>query len=421
MSALDDLPASVRQRVVALTAEVLPAVPGLSPELRRVAGFIAGRRARLGAATIGAELADPEFLGHVGTQLGAVHPLEESDDLDAATLGALLWLVRPQGWQERLDGVLAGLDQAPEEEQAEVARLRAENGRLRAEAEERTRTLRAENKTRLETLRVENADLRRKLGEARAQLRRLDAEVGRLRGEGSQALTETEQARERAETEHRRLRARIEELERVTTTRRAEDRGRREGEALRARLLLDTLVDAVTGLRRELALPRVDGSPADQIAAEIEVAAPGTGTAILTTATHLEHYLALPRVHVVLDGYNVTKSVWEDTSLETQRTRLLSLLPALAARTNAEVTVVFDAASVTSRPIVAVPRGVRVLFSPPGVIADDVIRDLVAAEPTGRPVLVVTADAAVVRDVRADGAVAVAPSALISLLARGLR
>ena len=34
------------------------------------------------------------------------------------------------------------------------------------------------------------------------------------------------------------------------------------------------------------------------------------------------------------------------------------------------------------------PRGVRVLFSPVGVIADDVIRELVGAEPQGRPVVV---------------------------------
>ena len=124
---------------------------------------------------------------------------------------------------------------------------------------------------------------------------------------------------------------------------------------------------------------------------------------------------------MILDGYNVTRSVWESTSLETQRGRLLALVPALAARTNAEVTVVFDAAAVAARPVVAAPRGVRVLFSPPGVIADDVIRDLVAAEPTGRPVLVVTADAAVLRDVRADGALAVSPSAMLHLLARDRR
>ena len=80
---------------------------------------------------------------------------------------------------------------------------------------------------------------------------------------------------------------------------------------------------------------------------------------------------------------------------------------------------VFDAAS-TTRPVVAAPRGVNVLFSPVGVIADDVIRDLVAAEPPGRTVVVVTADQEVARDAKAGGArVASALSALVALLERG--
>jgi predicted RNA-binding protein with PIN domain len=57
-----------------------------------------------------------------------------------------------------------------------------------------------------------------------------------------------------------------------------------------------------------------------------------------------------------------------------------------------------------------------VLFSDPGVIADDVIRALVAAEPEGRPVLVATSDRAVVASVRRSGAHAVASSALLARL-----
>ena len=51
----------------------------------------------------------------------------------------------------------------------------------------------------------------------------------------------------------------------------------------------------------------------------------------------------------------------------------------------------------------AAPAGVRVLFSDPGVLADDVIRALVAAEPQGRPVVVATSDKAVVTSVCAHG------------------
>jgi hypothetical protein len=59
---------------------------------------------------------------------------------------------------------------------------------------------------------------------------------------------------------------------------------------------------------------------------------------------------------------------------------------------------------------------VRVRFSPPGVTADDVIRDLVAAEPPGRPVAVVSADREVADGVRRTGARPVDSRALLRLL-----
>ena len=68
---------------------------------------------------------------------------------------------------------------------------------------------------------------------------------------------------------------------------------------------------------------------------------------------------------------------------------------------------VFDGAAVaTARPP---GRGIRVLFSPAGVIADHVIRDLVRAEPVGRVLVVVSSDREVVDRAAAgrcpDGAV----------------
>jgi hypothetical protein len=59
-----------------------------------------------------------------------------------------------------------------------------------------------------------------------------------------------------------------------------------------------------------------------------------------------------------------------------------------------------------------------VLFSEPGVLADDVIRELVAAEPAGRPLLVATSDRAVADSVRRRGAHPLPSSVLLDLLAR---
>ncbi len=61
-------------------------------------------------------------------------------------------------------------------------------------------------------------------------------------------------------------------------------------------------------------------------------------------------------------------------------------------------------------------RLARVVYSPSGIIADDVIRDETRRLPTSRPVVVVTNDAEIVRDVRADGANVVPSNALIAIM-----
>ncbi|MDT4934462.1 MAG: hypothetical protein QOK11_2354, partial [Pseudonocardiales bacterium] len=116
----------------------------------------------------------------------------------------------------------------------------------------------------------------------------------------------------------------------------------------------------------------------------------------------------------VVDGYNVTKTGYPELSLADQRNRLIGSMATLGGRSGAEITVAFDGgAKPPAQP--PTPRGVRVLFSAPGEIADDLIRRLVAAEPDGRPVVVVTSDQQIVTDVLRAGAWAV-PSAV--LLAR---
>jgi predicted RNA-binding protein with PIN domain len=118
----------------------------------------------------------------------------------------------------------------------------------------------------------------------------------------------------------------------------------------------------------------------------------------------LDQLLALPQVHLVVDGYNVTKTGYPQMPLEQQRLRLLGQLSTLAAQTNCEVTCVFDGAELAAPVLLAPPRGVRVLFSKPGVTADELIRRLVRAEPSGRPVVVVSTDREVADGVARAGA-----------------
>ena len=413
---LRDLPTSVRSRVVALTARVLPDVVRPPAALRKVSAFAPARRARLGATAILSLLeVDEEFREHVGVLVAALGEVDEGP----ADRGAVLWLVRPDGADGLLGQALEDLAAIPAVEVGSSAQIGALRERILA-LEQAERDVRARHKALVQKLKDENAELRRKLGEARVAERSARERADRLAQKSVASSESATAATSAAEAEARRLRVQAEELRAVLQRGRSEGRVERDAASLRTRLLLDTVLDAAAGLRRELALPSIDGSPADRVEAgraEEGARSPVAGLASTNPAL-LEQYLALPRAHLIVDGYNVSKSVWGSSSLELQRTRLLPALAALVARTRSEVTVVFDASSAGPRPVVTTPRGVRVVFSPAGVIADDVIRDYVAAEPVGRVVVVVTSDQEVARDVVSDGARAVAAEALIGVLRR---
>jgi predicted RNA-binding protein with PIN domain len=318
-----------------------------------------------------------------------------------------------------LDAALADLaERATGEDEGEADRLREQ-----AEAaEQAVRDLRARHRDEVALLKAENTTLRRKLGEARAALRQARSTADDAGTAADELRGRAEAAAALAEKELRRLRSQVARLEDEARADRRAGRAEREETSLRARLLLDALIDAANGLRRELALPPSSGAPGGRL--EASLASEGTreptaaGSLGPTSPALLEQYLALPRARLIVDGYNVSKSAWPASSLEAQRTRLLQGLAPVVARTRVEATVVFDAAMSAARPVVATPRGVKVVFSPQGVIADQVISELVATEPHGRVVIVVSSDQEVARDASAAGARSVAAEALVGLLAR---
>ena len=140
-----------------------------------------------------------------------------------------------------------------------------------------------------------------------------------------------------------------------------------------------------------------------------------------TSRLLLDRVLAAPGVHLIVDGYNVTKSGYGGLPLDAQRARLLAGLGALAARIpGAEITCVFDGAQAVARPAASLaPRGVRLLFSPVGHIADELIVGLVREEPLGRAVLVVTSDHDLSEAVQRSGARVIPSATLLARLDRG--
>ncbi|MEU0547958.1 NYN domain-containing protein [Micromonospora sp. NPDC005979] len=429
------LPEPVRQRIVALTAAVLPSLPSdeVPVPLRRVAKFAPNRRARLGAPAIAAQLtADPLFRQRVTARV-----LADAGDLGAAVVegtapaaadpvevAALAYLVRPRGWRALIDAsgaaVRAEADSAVVAElvrEAEQRATRAEHDRAVARVEaDKLRDELARVREELGQLREESRQLARTLRETQARERKASELLATERGRAARASADVD-------AELRRARARLAEAEAAAGVARASAKEARSVDDARLWLLLETIGQAAVGLRRELALDPVDKLPADFVA-DAFAEQPGTapaGPAARARDTddpaRLDQLLALPRAHLVVDGYNVTKRGFGEMSLEQQRKRLISGLGGIAAQTGDEVTVVFDGAE-RMHGLPPAPRGVRVLFSRKGETADELIRRLVRAEPAGRPVVVVSSDREVADGVRRHGAYPLGADSLLRRLAR---
>ncbi|GAA3197627.1 MULTISPECIES: NYN domain-containing protein [Streptomyces] len=426
------LPDGVRRRVVQIVADGFGGltVTELPAQLRQYARFAPNRRAKFAGNAMAAALeTDPLFRQRIGERLREAEPeltgaLESgspppaADPLDVA---AAAYVLRPAGWVKLVTAAgeevqRADAERADEENRAELERLRAELARAREHTKSETERLRSE----LESAKKEADVLHRKLRSALSDVKRGEAALRKLRGEMEGVRAEGQAQVSAAESETRRLKARLGETEAALEAARRAAREGRSVEDMRVRLLLDTVLDAAQGLRRELALPPVSVRPAETV----DAVEPGRMTPKDIAARALseddpailDQLLALPQAHLVVDGYNVTKTGYPQMPLEKQRLRLLGQLAQLAAQTGAEVTCVFDGAELAAPVLLAPPRGVRVLFSKPGVTADELIRQLVRAEPPGRPVIVASTDREVADGVARAGARPVASAVLLKRL-----
>lgn len=201
----------------------------------------------------------------------------------------------------------------------------------------------------------------------------LQAEVTRLR-----ESVDAEQSRTTAavEREQRRQAGRIADLERELTgaRRELEERAseRRADERRRAAAEVST-----SGNRVEEATNVVPGRPSrlpDGLRLDTT-----EGARALLAASSL----------VFVDGWNVTKTNWAKLPFDQHRQRLRRALEAAAARYGGTYTVVYDGQGEGDQ---AMARGVRQVFTPEGITADDELVFRVAALAPDSPVLVVTDD-----------------------------
>jgi predicted RNA-binding protein with PIN domain len=449
MSAAVEVPAALRVALVRAAAEVLGRMdPTEVPaSLRAVARFAPRKRATAGAGPLWLALREEQFRARVSREWVSAHdgvaaaarraehdpsdidldgeardagePGEtrdpgsqgavgagRSDPLDLA-VGA--WLRGSDEWRDLVpdeppEPVAPHKDDRLDRAVAELAAARAQASAAVADA----------------------AAARAELAASQREMRRLRSDADRARSEARRAAEEAQASLEAAQAEHdaasaerRRAAEELREAEALRTAARAEVRVARKLADARVRLLLDTVVDAASGLRAELALAPVADLPADLVAPAVERPASqraGSRGRSLDDPALLDEVLRQPWAHLVVDGYNVSKTGFGNLPLDEQRRRVVDGLAVVAARTGAEVTCCFDGQEGVM-PAGAAARGVRVRFSV-GEIADDLIRRLVRAEPAGRVVVVVTSDQEVARDVEATGAWVVPAATLIARLNR---
>lgn len=429
------LPEQVRLHVVELASQVLGSMPATTVPLplRGIAKFDPRKRAKLGSAPIAAQLeSDKEFRELVAETLSTGWPelvtsLAEGIVPPAAEpvlVAAAAYLTRPPSWAEMVEAARADLERSAAAaegtaQEQTLNRLREQLAGQKTSAKEESDRLREQ----LKVARSEISDLRRKLHDARERAKAADARAAEVEEAAQEIRAAAASAGSAGESELRRLRDRLADAERqLEATRRAAREGR-SVEDTKVRMLLDALQDAAAGLRRELALPSSISRPADSVAS----VAPGRQGVQAVPARALadddpvllDQLLALPQIHLIVDGYNVTKTGYGSLTLADQRNRLLTGLGALYAQTRTELTCVFDGAELNAPVPVSAPRGVRVMFSAPNQIADDLIRQLVRAEPAGRAVAVVSSDREVADSVRRMGARPVPSVLLLRRLGRG--
>jgi len=428
------LPEVVRQRVISLAAGAMTGLPleELPMPLRRVAKFAPNRRARLGGPVIALQLSgDPLLRQRLATRV-----VNDAGDLGAAVLegsapaaadpvevAALAYLARPDGWRalveeatESVRAEAAGAIAAERIKDVEQRLARAEHDRAVARVEaDKLRDELARLRDETSGLREEARSLAKTLRESQAKERKATEMLASEKGRATRAAADHD-------AELRRLRAKLAEAETAAGAQRQSAKDARAVDDARLWLLLETIGQAAVGLRRELALDPTDKLPADFVAdtyADRPDNAPGAVARALDAddPARLDQLLSLPKAHMIVDGYNVTKKGYAEISLEQQRNRLIAGVGGLVAQTRAEVTVVFDGAE-RVHGLPPAPRGVRVLFSKKGETADDLIRRLVRAEPAGRPIVVISSDKEVIDGVRRHGAYPLASDTLLRRLSR---
>ncbi len=365
-----------------------------------------------------------------GTALGRVRRAVEGDPTFRAAIaaGALpelvdevgrLWLVGADGWQREAaeliaqrDAEAASTDLRRDLKRADKRRVAAEQAAARIQVEllHRDATI-AEQAVDLDELRAEVSRVRAELDEMRVELIDTRNEIRHARDREAAALARAEAV----SVPPPESTAAVEQPSTAADVDADAEADRRAAAEARRRLSEAATASREFAEHLESLLVEEEVPPSGSDTRRTERTAVALPGGVISTSAAAARHLITAGAPIFVDGYNVAKLAWPDRGLEDQRAALIDRVENLARRHGAEITVVFDGASVVGAHAPR-RRNVRVVFSPEGVTADDVIRAEVAHLPVERPVIVVTNDREIVDDVRALGANVIPSNAFIAIL-----
>ncbi len=287
----------------------------------------------------------------------------------------VLWLSRPDGWEQ---AIIDLLPQKPVDDEAalrreEKRRLAAQEAAARGHAELLGARAELERERAAKAAAIADQDrLRSELDDVRARLREAQ------RGEHA-----TGQSLAKAESE-------LVELRRITSEPVPAPPPVIDATVVRA--LINDAVAASADAARLLStaldeLAKLDAAAEPETAPERPVRARRKairlpGGVLVGTLEAAEFLLRIKGARVLIDGYNVAKLGWPSLDLDHQRDQCVVAAENMAKRWNMAMTIVFDGASIEGAHA-STRRRVRIVYSPAGVSADDVVRAEVACADVG--------------------------------------
>jgi predicted RNA-binding protein with PIN domain len=369
----------------------------------------------------------------------------ESNERDLRRVG-WLWLTRPEGWDTELrealgelaadDGApsasdvgtdaqlrrrLAGAERAAARSNEQLARLDADNARVRDEAN----AIRVERDAAVaerDALRAEVDDAVRERTRAVADLKRIEKLLARR------------------DEERRLLQSRLDHVDASLVKAASRDNASdaaaiAAADAARASLagLVDRIERAlgeaavtVDELRAAAGLPAAGATTECATPARAKPPVPERRRALrmprglVDDSPEAAAWLVSERPVLLVDGYNVSMTAWPDAEIAEQRTRLARLLADLAARSpGISIELVFDGDSVDAVTHALPARtGLNVRFTEADVEADDELLTMIGRYPIARPVVVASTDRRVRDGARRRGANVVSAHQLLAV-ARG--